>query len=117
MDGDDKIGCGFWAAGRGFGIPAIIFAIAGIFIWPAGILGLLAVPVSLVFAGLSGLFRNIILSTTSVIITTINSLNFMGELTLSERRFVDISYLFAVTGIIIGVLRNRAQTQREMRVL
>jgi len=94
------------------GVLAIILAIAGVFFWPAGILGVLTISVSLFIAGLSGLFRSTILSTSSVIITTINSLLLMGEhLNLQERGFVGIPYIFAITCIIIGVIRNRAQSK------
>jgi len=96
------------------GILAIILAIAGIFIWAAGV-ALLVIPLSLIIAGLSGIFRNTILSTTAVIITTINSLYIMGEINSQERSFVGIPYLFAITCIIIGTLRSHAQNQREIR--
>jgi len=100
------------------GILAIILAIAGVFTWAAGVLGFLIIPLSLVLAGLSGHFRNITLSTTAIIITTINCLFLIGEsLTLSERNFVGIPYIFAVAGIIIGILRDRAQNQREINGL
>jgi len=100
------------------GILATILAIAGILTWPSGALGFLVIPLSLVFAGISSLFRNTILSTAAVIITTINCLFLMGEsLRLGERYFVGIPYFFAVTCIVISILRNRVQNQREMNGL
>jgi hypothetical protein len=42
----------------------------------------------------------------------------MGEsLRLGERYFVGIPYFFAVTCIVISILRNRVQNQREMNGL
>jgi hypothetical protein len=94
------------------GILAIILAIAGVFTWVAGGLYLLAIPLSLVFSGISGIFGNTILSTIAVIMTTINSL-FIGDIPLHERSFVFLPYIFipyffAIIGIITGIRRNRA---------
>lgn len=92
------------------GVLAIALAITGIFIGVG--VGLLVISLSLFFAGISGFLGHTILSTTAIIIPTVITLFIIGELNFVERSLVGIPYLFAVVGIIIGILRNRAQSQR-----
>ena len=103
--------------GKRLGIMAIVYTIiAEAFFAPSGVWPFITV-LSLFFAGIAGFRRSTILATIATGITTLHIIFFdelshfltNNSLAVWDISIVAIPYLFAITGIITGTIRNRSQ--------
>ncbi len=94
------------------GILAIILEIiAEVVFAPSGVWPFIA-TLALICAGFSGFLMSTILPTIAMLLTMLHFYILWDPLTGTYLKFMGIPYLFAITGIITGILRNRAQSQR-----